>query len=55
MVKEIVNKRSMDSDIKFSDLKMIRTLGTGTFGRVKQVQHTKTGKVYALKCLQKVK
>lgn len=53
MVKDIVNKRSMDSDIKFSDLKMIRTLGTGTFGRVKQVQHTKTGKVYALKCLQK--
>jgi cGMP-dependent protein kinase len=52
-VKDIVNKRSLDSDIRFNELKMLRTLGTGTFGRVKLVQHVKTGKVYALKCLQK--
>ncbi len=52
-VNELVGKRVMDSNIAFSDLKILRTLGTGTFGRVKLVQNTKTQKVYALKCLQK--
>jgi len=39
--------------ILFKDLKVLTTLGTGTFGRVKLVQHTVTGKTYALKILQK--
>lgn len=39
--------------IQFKDLKFHSTLGTGTFGRVKLVEHTTTGKVYALKILQK--
>ncbi len=35
------------------DLKVMRTLGTGTFGRVKLVQSKKNGDVYALKMLRK--
>ena len=41
------------TDFKFDDLRIMRTIGTGTFGRVKLVQHTVTGKVCALKCMQK--
>ncbi|CAM9441201.1 unnamed protein product [Chrysoparadoxa australica] len=41
-------------DVNLEDLKQIKTLGTGTFGRVKLVQHRVTGEVYALKCMQKV-
>ena len=32
---------------------MIRTLGTGTFGRVKLVRHRYTADTYAMKILQK--
>lgn len=39
--------------IKLEDLNHIKTLGTGTFGRVKLVEHRPTGDVYALKILQK--
>ena len=35
------------------DLQRMRTLGTGTFGRVTLVQHKPTGNVYALKAMQK--
>jgi len=38
----------------FADLKIMRTVGTGTFGRVKLVQHKANGNVYALKCMNKV-
>jgi serine/threonine protein kinase/CRP-like cAMP-binding protein len=37
----------------FEELRMLRTIGTGTFGRVKVVQHVPTGKVFALKCMNK--
>ena len=37
----------------FEDLKIVCTIGEGTFGRVKLVQHGPTGKVCALKCLDK--
>jgi len=46
-------RRGVEAQIKFSDLKQIRTLGTGTFGRVKLVQHQKLNMVFALKILQK--
>ena len=36
-----------------TDLKIIRTIGTGTFGRVKLCQHKTTGEVIAMKCLHK--
>lgn len=36
-----------------NELRILRTIGTGTFGRVKLVQHKKTKQVMALKCLQK--
>jgi len=40
-------------DYSFNDLNILRMLGTGTFGRVKLVQHRPTGKVAALKCMMK--
>jgi serine/threonine protein kinase/CRP-like cAMP-binding protein len=39
--------------IPFRELEQRSTLGTGTFGRVRLVFHRKSGKVYALKMLQK--
>ena len=35
------------------ELKVVRVIGTGTFGRVKFVQHKKTRKVMAMKCMLK--
>jgi CRP-like cAMP-binding protein len=37
---------------RLEDLKIMRTVGTGTFGRVKVVQHL-DGSMYALKCMNK--
>lgn len=39
--------------VKISDLREVSTLGTGTFGRVKLMQHKQTGEPYAMKVLQK--
>ena len=42
------------SNVSFEDLKAVKTLGTGTFGRVKLVQHRKNKEdFYAMKILQK--
>lgn len=41
------------TDFAFEDLKIMRTIGTGTFGRVKLVKHSKTGTVAALKAMNK--
>ena len=41
------------TDYKLEDLKSLRTVGTGTFGRVKLVQHIGNGGMYALKCMNK--
>jgi cGMP-dependent protein kinase len=41
------------TNYNFTDLRVMRTIGTGTFGRVKLVQHTLSGKVCALKCMKK--
>jgi protein kinase A len=40
-------------DCELEDLLSIRTIGTGTFGRVKLVQHCKSGGIFALKCMNK--
>lgn len=37
----------------FKDLDKIRTIGTGTFGRVILVRHRPTNQAFALKCMQK--
>ena len=42
-----------DETILWEDLRHYRTLGTGTFGRVKLLEHKPTGKAMALKCMQK--
>ncbi|TYZ60991.1 hypothetical protein PybrP1_005346 [[Pythium] brassicae (nom. inval.)] len=39
--------------ILFKDLEKIRTIGTGTFGRVILVRHQPTSQAFALKCMQK--
>ena len=41
------------TDYKLEDLRALRTVGTGTFGRVKLVQHMGDGGMYALKCMNK--
>lgn len=41
------------TDYKYEELQQMRTVGTGTFGRVKLVQHIPTNLVYALKCMNK--
>ena len=47
-------RNEMYADIGFEDLKQVKTLGTGTFGRVKLVQHRKRPKEqFAMKILQK--
>jgi serine/threonine protein kinase/CRP-like cAMP-binding protein len=38
---------------EYSDLQIMRTVGTGTFGRVKMVQHVLSKNVCALKCMNK--
>lgn len=42
-------------NIFFSDLERVRTLGTGAFGRVVLLKHSKTNKYYAMKILEKEK
>lgn len=32
---------------------MLKIVGKGTFGKVFQVRHKKTGKIYAMKCIRK--
>eukprot|EP01006_Ploeotia_vitrea_P037740 TRINITY_DN66166_c3_g2_i1.p1 TRINITY_DN66166_c3_g2~~TRINITY_DN66166_c3_g2_i1.p1 ORF type:complete len:811 (+),score=504.52 TRINITY_DN66166_c3_g2_i1:84-2435(+) len=41
------------SNIKREDLKVVGTLGKGSFGHVQLVKHKKTGKTYALKAVSK--
>ena len=40
-------------EISFEEIKVLQTIGTGTFGRVKLVQHKSSGRVCALKCMMK--
>ena len=47
------NMSSALDDIQFNDLNSICTIGTGTFGRVKLVQHQLSDNVFALKIMRK--
>lgn len=42
-------------NMEYSDLERIKTLGTGAFGRVVLMKHTKSMKFYAMKVLEKEK
>ena len=44
---------SPNSKLKLSDFDMIRTLGTGSFGRVKYAKCKSDGKYYAVKFMKK--
>ncbi|ETV90376.1 AGC/PKA protein kinase [Aphanomyces invadans] len=60
-LQDILNREAEDRQVElnareevlFDDLQVLRTLGTGTFGRVKLVKHKLTGKPYAMKVMQK--
>ena len=41
------------TDFKFEELRVMRTIGTGSFGRVKMVQSVVNGQVFALKIMNK--
>ena len=43
----------LGEDIAFEDLTPLAILGTGSFGKVKLVKHTKTDRVFALKCMKR--
>lgn len=38
---------------KFSDFTLLKLVGKGTFGKVFQVIHRQTQKLYAMKCIRK--
>jgi len=46
-------QKIVEESLKLSDLRMLKTLGTGTFGRVKICECDKLNRTYALKILQK--
>lgn len=48
-----VHKNAKKEDAKLEDFEMMRIVGKGTFGKVFQVMHKKTKKVYAMKCIRK--
>mmetsp|Transcript_21505 Transcript_21505/g.71266 ORF Transcript_21505/g.71266 Transcript_21505/m.71266 type:complete len:358 (+) Transcript_21505:2-1075(+) len=52
-VKEEEAKRMELKGCSFADFEVKKTLGTGSFGRVRLVKHKKSGRVYALKMLSK--
>lgn len=49
---QLVHKGKNES-AKLEDFEIVRIVGKGTFGKVFQVKHTKTGKIYAMKCIRK--
>ncbi|KAH7694364.1 Protein PKG-2 a [Aphelenchoides avenae] len=49
----IKTRYTHDEGVEPADLKTIATLGIGAFGRVNLVKHCQTGKVYAMKILNK--
>ncbi|RHY87303.1 hypothetical protein DYB37_004957 [Aphanomyces astaci] len=60
-LQDILNREAEDrkielnarEEVQFNDLQVLRTLGTGTFGRVKLVKHKVSGRAYAMKVMQK--
>jgi len=53
LLEQAALKASAGGMVAYEDLQELAVLGTGTFGRVKLVQHRHTKEVYALKCLVK--
>jgi serine/threonine protein kinase/CRP-like cAMP-binding protein len=47
------NQKQLFENIQMEDLEILRTLGSGTFGRVKLVRHKKSGMPFAMKILSK--
>lgn len=47
--------KRQQSRISFQQLQVLRTLGSGTFGRVKLVKHTVSGRPFAMKVIRKAR
>ena len=57
LARELANRRWVlenRNKVSLRDLEVMRTIGQGTFGRVKLVMHKPSQRLYALKCLRKV-
>ncbi|KAA3681207.1 protein kinase A [Paragonimus westermani] len=52
-MKSLHTAKRMDNNASFSDFKKLRTLGTGSFGRVLLTQFKQTNEFYALKIMDK--
>jgi len=50
---QVVFKKPSKEDASLNDFELMRIVGKGTFGKVFQVLHSKTGKIYAMKCIRK--
>lgn len=53
--RRLSNRRSFQNTAALDDFDRIKTLGTGSFGRVMLVKHKSTGNYYAMKILDKQK
>ena len=52
-LESLLAQAEVAEDIAIGDLEVGETLGVGTFGRVRLVRHSPTGRYYALKTLRK--
>lgn len=50
---KLVQKINRKDEAKLEDFELMRIVGKGTFGKVFQVRHKKSGKIYAMKCIRK--
>ena len=51
--KEKLKKKKMK--IKVKDFEKLKTVGLGSYGRVRLCKHKKTGEIYVMKLLKKMK
>eukprot|EP01124_Arcella_intermedia_P015647 TRINITY_DN221_c0_g1_i2.p1 TRINITY_DN221_c0_g1~~TRINITY_DN221_c0_g1_i2.p1 ORF type:complete len:403 (-),score=95.25 TRINITY_DN221_c0_g1_i2:29-1237(-) len=50
---EFINQLCSGKKVSASDFELLRVIGRGSFGKVMQVKHTETGKIYAMKTMRK--
>ena len=50
---KLVFKNTKKEEAKLEDFELIKIVGKGTFGKVFQVRHVKSNKIYAMKCIRK--
>ena len=53
MPSQIIFKKKNKEDSVLEDFQLLRIVGKGTFGKVFQVCHKQSNKIYAMKCIRK--